>query len=127
MADFPISPAVLTDLLQRVLAKKVTIKSAREVFMDLLTAATDETPVPATVERVAEIIQSKGLEIVQDTGAISAAISAVIEKNPKAVADFKAGKQAAVGALIGQVMKQVKGADPAGVRELIIQQLNALL
>ncbi len=127
VAEFPISPAVLTDLLQRVLAKKVTIKSAREVFMDLLTAATDETPVPATVERVAEIIQSKGLEIVQDTGAISVAISAVIEKNPKAVADFKAGKQAAVGALIGQVMKQVKGADPAGVRELIIQQLNALL
>ena len=126
ITEFPITATVLIDILKRVLAKQITIKSAREVFMDLLTAAGEETPVEATVARVGEIIQAKGLEIVQDTGAIQAAIVAVVEKNAKAVADYKSGKQAAAGALIGQVMKQVKGADPAAVREMILKHLDSL-
>ena len=89
-----------------------------------LNAALAEEPKPASVARIDEIIAVKGLAIVQDTGAIEAAIAGVVEKNPKAVADFKSGKQAAVGALIGQVMKQVKGADPASVREMLIKKLS---
>ena len=55
-----------------------------------------------------------------------AAIAAVIgnEKNAKTLADFRSGKQAAVGPLIGQVMKQLKGADPKTVRELLIKMLS---
>jgi aspartyl-tRNA(Asn)/glutamyl-tRNA(Gln) amidotransferase subunit B len=51
-------------------------------------------------------------------------IGDIVGKNPKAVADFKAGKQAAVGALIGQVMKQVKGADPQTVRTMLVEKLS---
>jgi aspartyl-tRNA(Asn)/glutamyl-tRNA(Gln) amidotransferase subunit B len=47
----------------------------------------------------------------------------VVARNPKAVEDFKAGKQAAVGALIGQVMKEIKGADAKVVREMLIKRL----
>ena len=45
-------------------------------------------------------------------------------KNPKAVEDFQGGKQAAVGPLIGQVMREVKGADPQAVRQMLIEKLS---
>jgi aspartyl-tRNA(Asn)/glutamyl-tRNA(Gln) amidotransferase subunit B len=61
---------------------------------------------------------------VTDTGELDRVIAEVVGKNPKAVADFQSGKQAAVGALIGQVMKQVKGADPQKVRELLVAKLQ---
>jgi aspartyl-tRNA(Asn)/glutamyl-tRNA(Gln) amidotransferase subunit B len=125
IGEFPVRADALTDLLKRVLAKQITIKSAREVFLDLLGGALAETPVPASVDRVAGIIREKGLEIVQDTGALLAAINEVIGKNAKIVADYKSGKQAAAGALIGQVMKLVKGADATVVRQLILKQLDA--
>ncbi|OYW12865.1 MAG: hypothetical protein B7Z55_17830 [Planctomycetales bacterium 12-60-4] len=121
IGTFPIRPPVLASLIQRVAKKQLTIKSAREVFLDLL--GSDDVPVLANLERIDAIIAEKGLAVVEDDGAIDAAITAVIEKNPKAVADFQAGKQAAVGALIGQVMKQLKGADAAAVREKIIARL----
>lgn len=119
---FPVRPPVLASLIQRVARKQLTIKSAREVFLALL-GTDDETPL-ATLERIDAIIADKGLAVVQDDSAIDAAIAAVIEKNPKAVADFQAGKQAAVGALIGQVMKQLKGADAATVKERILAKLS---
>jgi aspartyl-tRNA(Asn)/glutamyl-tRNA(Gln) amidotransferase subunit B len=121
IADVPVREPVLADLIKRTLTRQVSIKSAREVLLELLNAA--ETTPPSSA-RIDAIIASKGLAMVSDTGAIEAAIAAVIEKNPKPVADFKAGKQAAVGALIGQVMKAVKGADPAAVRELLVQKLS---
>ena len=122
IAEFPISSSLLAALLSRVTAKKLTIKSAREVFLDLLSGHEEgHTP---SLERIEDIVVSKGLAIVQDDGAIEAAIAAVIERNPKAVADFQAGKQAAVGALIGQVMKQLKGADAADIRQRIVARLS---
>ena len=115
---FPISAAVLGDLLARIQKKQLTIKSAREVFLEML----DDQG--ATPQRIDAIIAAKGLAIVSDTGAIDTAIAAVIARNPKPVADFKAGKQAAIGALIGQVMKDVKGADPAQVKERLTAALS---
>lgn len=123
IANFPLRPEVLGSLIARVTQKQLTIKSAREVFTDLLTAEEDQRPSPS-IAQIDEIIAAKGLAIVQDDGAMEATIAAVIEKNPKAVADFQAGKQAAVGALIGQVMKQLKGADAQAVREKILAKLS---
>jgi len=123
IATFPLRPEVLGSLIARVVQKQLTIKSAREVFTDLLTTEEEQTPSP-TIAQIDAIIAAKGLAIVQDDGAMEAAIAAVIEKNPKAVADFQAGKQAAVGALIGQVMKQLKGADAQAVREKLLAKLS---
>jgi aspartyl-tRNA(Asn)/glutamyl-tRNA(Gln) amidotransferase subunit B len=122
ISEFALGSNVLAALIGKINAKQITIKSAREVFLDLLNV--EDRTSPATVAEIDQLIASKGLAIVQDTGAVDAAIAEVIAKNPKAVADFQAGKQAAVGALIGQVMKACKGADPQTVRELILQKLS---
>lgn len=121
--EFALRPAVLGALLDRINQKKITIKSARDVFGELLTESDEKAESPA-ISRIDEIIAAKGLAIVQDTAAIDAAIAAVLARSPKAIADFKAGKQNAIGALIGQVMKEVKGADPQAVREKIVAAMS---
>jgi aspartyl-tRNA(Asn)/glutamyl-tRNA(Gln) amidotransferase subunit B len=140
ISQFAIQPPVLSALLDRINQKRITIKSARDVFASLL-AESDEVRASAentggseqpsaapnsvrSVDRIDAIIAAKGLAIVEDTGAIEAAISAVLARNAKAIADFKGGNEKAIGALIGQVMKQVKGADPQAVREKLIAELS---
>ncbi len=122
IAQFPIRAEVLANLLGRIPARQITNKSAREVFLELLN---DGGAGPITSSRIDEIIAARGLALVADTGALEQVITAVIDKNPKAVADFRGGKQAAVGALIGQVMREAKGADAQVVRELIIKALQS--
>jgi aspartyl-tRNA(Asn)/glutamyl-tRNA(Gln) amidotransferase subunit B len=119
IAVFAIRPEVLSALLSRVLSKQLTIKSAREVFLDLLQGS--ESP---SLARIDAIVAAKGLAIVQDDSAIDAAIATVIGRNAKAVADYRAGKQAAIGALIGQVMRDLKGADAAVVRDKLTVALQ---
>lgn len=120
---FAIRPDVLSALLSHINKKKITIKSARDVFATLLTEA-DETETTPSVARIDEIINTKGLAIVEDAGAIDAAIATVLARSEKAIADFKSGNEKAIGALIGQVMKQVKGADPQTVREKLLAAMS---
>lgn len=122
IADFPIRSAVLAGLLERINKKRITIKSAREVFSTLLEDFREE--ITPSIERIDELIKSRGLEIVQDTGAIDAAIADVMSRSAKAIADFKSGNEKALGAVIGQVMKAVKGADPQAVREKVLAKLK---
>jgi len=119
---FPIRAAVLADLLKRINQKQITIKSAREVFMELLVE--NPTRKPISSHHIHQIIAERGLALVTDTGELQRVIGEVIGKNPKAVADFKSGKQAAVGSLIGQVMKAAKGADPQAVRTMLVERLS---
>lgn len=71
------------------------------------------------------IVKDLGLEQVSDTGAIEQAVNEVLEEQAKIVADFKAGKQAAFGALVGNVMKKMQGkANPQMVNELLKQKLE---
>ncbi|MFO0918282.1 MAG: Asp-tRNA(Asn)/Glu-tRNA(Gln) amidotransferase subunit GatB [Planctomycetaceae bacterium] len=122
IGEFAIGTGALASLLRKINAKQITIKSAREVFLDLLSGERESA---ATAAEIDAIITAKGLAIVQDTGALETAMADVIAKNAKAVADFQAGKQQALGALIGQVMKAVKGADPQTVRELLAKKLSS--
>lgn len=122
ISDFPIRAPVLAALLGRINQKQITIKSAREVFTLLLTDAADRNTL-ASVDQIEQIISAKGLGIVQDTGAIDVAITEVLSRSAKAIADYKAGNEKAVGALIGQVMKAVKGADPQTVRDKLLTKL----
>ena len=152
VTQFAIRPDVLSALLSRINGKKITIKSAREVFLSLLaeadeaakrsaenTGGSEQPPVAPkpglkkvtksftllwSVSKIDEIIAAKGLAIVEDTGAIDAAIAAVLARSEKAIADFKGGNEKAIGALIGQVMKAVKGADPAAVKEKLLAVLS---
>lgn len=118
--QFPIQPPVLGAILKRINDKKITIKSGREIFLNLLNS---EDPSTISVDRIDQIIQDQDLSMVADSGQLEGVIAAVLGKNPKAVADFKGGKQAAAGSLIGQVMRELKGADAAMVRELLLKKL----
>jgi aspartyl-tRNA(Asn)/glutamyl-tRNA(Gln) amidotransferase subunit B len=90
--------------------------------MELLAENPDRRPISSA--HIDQIVAEEGLALVTDTGELERVIAEVIGKNPKAVADFKAGKQAAVGALIGQVMKSAKGADPQTVRTMLMEKMS---
>ena len=73
------------------------------------------------------IVQERGLGAVSDTGALEAFVDQAIAANPGPVADFKAGKKAAAGFFVGQVMKLSKGkADPKIVGGLVAKKLASL-
>jgi aspartyl-tRNA(Asn)/glutamyl-tRNA(Gln) amidotransferase subunit B len=122
IGEFPIGADVLGTMLKRIVDGAITVKSGRDVFAKLLKCADDSEPVEAAA--IDPLIDRLGLRIVRDTGALEAAIAAAINDSPQAVADFRAGKQQALGAVIGKVMKQAKGADAKTVRELLIARLS---
>ena len=72
-----------------------------------------------------EVVASRGLAVVSDEGALSEAVDRAIEGNLDVAAKIRDGKVAAAGALIGAVMKEMRGqADAGRVRELILQKLT---
>ena len=73
---------------------------------------------------VESIARKLGLLQSSDTSAIDAAIDAVLAQNPKPIADYKAGKQAALGSLVGMVMKSSKGLNPKLVQERLKAKLG---
>ena len=72
-----------------------------------------------------EVVAARGLEVVSDEGALGEAVDRAIEANPDVAAKIRAGKVAAAGALIGAVMKEMRGqADAGRVRELVLERLS---
>ena len=91
-------------------------KLARQVFDGLVKG--EGTP--------EQIVEARGLALVSDDGALSAAVDRAIEANPEVVEKVRSGKTAAAGALIGAVMKEMRGqADAAKVRELVEAKLSS--
>lgn len=110
----PIPAARLAELLELVESGKINRKQGREVFDEIW--KTGKAP--------AAVVEKRGMVQVSDEGQLEEWAKAAMEANPKAVADFKGGNKAAVGALVGAVMKMSKGkANP----RLISQLLNKLL
>ncbi|MBI1309968.1 Asp-tRNA(Asn)/Glu-tRNA(Gln) amidotransferase subunit GatB [bacterium] len=122
ITEFSIPAAVLGTLLKQIVAGEITVKSGREVFIVLLTEGDDGSELETS--RVNEIIAEKGLKVEQDTGKIESIIDTVVTRNEKAAEDVRAGKLQAVGPLIGQVMRELKGADASAVRQMIIDRLT---
>ena len=116
----PVSSAQLALLLQRIADGTISNKIAKEIFLAIWEEkATDE----AAADR---IIEAKGLKQISDTGALEAIIDEVLAANPKSVEEFRAGKEKAFNALIGQAMKATKGkANPPQVNELLKKKLSS--
>ena len=73
----------------------------------------------------AEVVAARGLAVVSDEGALGEAVDAAIAANPDVAEKIRAGKVQAAGALIGAVMKAMRGqADAGRVRELILSRLS---
>jgi len=121
--EFPIRPPVLASLLKRIAGNEISVKSAREVFAGLLKDGLNGETI--TGERISRIIEERGLALVSDTAELDGVISTVVARNAKIAEDFRGGKQGAIGPLIGQVMREVKGADAAVVRKLLIEKLSS--
>ena len=111
-----VSPAQLAALIGRIHDGTVSHAAARQVF-DALWAGEGEA--------VDALIEAKGLKQMNDSGALEEIIDEVIAANPDNVTQFKAGKDKAFNALVGQVMKASKGkANPAQVNALLRQRLG---
>src|SRR6185369_2196467 len=110
LSDLKFKPAAILDLVNLVDAKTISSSAAQQVFAEMF----ETGKAPATV------VQEKGLAQVSDSGAIEKFCDEAIAANPGPVADYKAGKVAALNALKGQVMKLSKGkANPAVVGEIL--------
>jgi aspartyl-tRNA(Asn)/glutamyl-tRNA(Gln) amidotransferase subunit B len=110
----PVTSAALAGLLARIRDNTISGKIAKDVFDSMWAGE-------GTAD---EIIEKKGLKQITDTGAIEKIVDEVLAANPKSVEEFRAGKERAFNALVGQVMKASKGkANPAAVNELLKRKL----
>ena len=106
----------LATLIRRIADGTVSNNGARQVF-DALWAG--------EAEDVDALIEAKGLKQMSDTGALEAIVDAVIAANGRSVDEYRAGKDKAFNALVGQVMKASKGkANPAQASELLKRKLG---
>ncbi len=114
-ASIGVTPAHVVELEGLVTSGRLNDGMARQAWEGVLSG--EGTP--------REVADARGLELVQDSGALEAAVDAVIAANPEVADKIRGGKVAAVGALIGQVMREMKGqADAGAARALILARLG---
>ncbi|WP_250462590.1 Asp-tRNA(Asn)/Glu-tRNA(Gln) amidotransferase subunit GatB [Caballeronia sp. GAFFF2] len=119
IGESPVAAAQLALLLQRIADGTISNKIAKDIFQ----AIWDEKA--TDVGAADRIIEAKGLKQISDTGALEAIIDEVLAANQKSVEEFRAGKEKAFNALIGQAMKATKGkANPQQVNELLKKKLS---
>lgn len=93
----------------------ISSKIAKTVFKEMLDSG----------KRPQQIVEEQGLVQISDEGAIKAVVDQIVTNNPQSVEDYKAGKEKAIGFLVGQVMRETKGkANPALVNKLLVERLN---
>lgn len=109
------SPAHLAKLIELVDKNVVNRTVARNVFEAVFNEDVDPEV----------YVEEHGLKVINDEGALKKTIEELLEKNPQSVADFKAGKEKAMGFIVGQTMRAMKGkADPAVVNALVRELMS---
>ncbi len=115
-ATAPVTPALLAKILARITDGTVNQKGAKAVFAALW--AKEGAEVDALIEKL-------GLKQISDAGALEKIVDEVLANNAKSVEEFRAGKQKAFNALVGQCMKATKGkANPAQVNAMLRSKLG---
>jgi aspartyl-tRNA(Asn)/glutamyl-tRNA(Gln) amidotransferase subunit B len=119
IAASPVNAEQLSLLLKRIADGTISNKIAKEVFSAMWEAKSSSAALAD------EMIESKGLKQISDSGALEAIVDDVLAANAKSVEEYRAGKEKAFNALIGQAMKASKGkANPAQLTELLKQKLS---
>lgn len=117
ISEIRITPENFAELIKMVVKKEISSRVAKDVLLKMLRHTGEPDP--------SVIVQEEGLAQIGDESVLAEAIQKVIEENPKAVEDFKNGKENALQFLAGQVMKATRGsADPAMVQELLRRGLG---
>ena len=113
--DMKFSPENLAKLISLVEKNIINRTVAKDVFEAVFKEDVDP-------ERY---VEEHGLKVINDTDALTKTIEELLEKNPQSVADFKAGKEKAMGFIVGQTMRAMKGkADPAVVNQLVRELMS---
>lgn len=112
-----VTPKSMADLLKAQGDGTISGKMAKAVFEEMFQTGSEP----------AQIIKEKGLVQISDEGSLGSVIARIIESNPQSVEDYKAGKDKAIGFLVGQVMKETKGqANPGMLNKLLKEKLTDL-
>ena len=112
--DISFSPENLAKLIELVEAGSINSSVAKEVFEKIFKEDIDPE----------KYVEEKGLKIVNDDGALKSTIEEIIAANPQSVADYHSGKEKALGFLVGQTMKAMKGkANPASINKILKELL----
>ena len=115
LSDLRLTPEHLAELLTLVDRGVLSLALARQVFEEAF----------VTGERPEAIVQARGLAQISDTAELERVVDEVLATNPRPVADYRAGKEAALSFLMGQVMKATRGkANPSVVAELLRARLR---
>ena len=109
------SPKHLAELIKLVDAGTINRTVAKTVFEEIF--ANDVDP--------EQYVEEKGLKVVNDEGALRTEIQKIIDANPQSVEDYRNGKQKAMGFIVGQTMRAMKGkADPAIVNQIVKELMD---
>ncbi len=115
IAQSPVNPRQFRELMDRIADGTISGKIAKEV----------DDAMWAGEGTAAEIIEKRGLRQISDVGALEAIVDQVIAANPKSVEEFRAGREKAFNALVGQAMKATKGkGNPAQINEILKRKLS---
>jgi aspartyl-tRNA(Asn)/glutamyl-tRNA(Gln) amidotransferase subunit B len=121
--DSPISAPLLAAMISRIADGTISNNGAKQVFEALW--AGEAAGATSELARVDAVIEAKGLKQMSDTGELERILDEVLAANAKSVEEFRAGKEKAFNALVGQAMKATKGkANPSAVNELLKKKLG---
>ena len=113
--DLSFSPENLAKLIQLADGGTINNKVAKEVFEKIYSENIDPE----------QYVEEHGLKSVSDEGALRSVIEEIVTANPQSVEDYKGGKKKAIGFLVGQTMKAMKGkADPGAVNKILQEVLE---
>ena len=116
-AKIPFDPDILTELVNLIEDKTISNSIGKKVFAQCW----------ETGKRPSKIVEEEGLTQISDDSQLESLIDEVIKNNEKAVNDYLSGKKAAIGALVGQMMKATKGkANPQKVNQLLVKAIENL-
>ena len=115
LSDTKVTPEQISKLVKLVESKKITNNAGREILTKMFASGREPE----------DLVELLGLKQNNDTAVLESAIKEVLENNPKAIADYRGGKDSAIGFLLGQTMRATKGtADANIVRDLLLSLIN---
>ena len=113
--ELPFTPKQLAGLIQLIDKGTISSKIAKDVFEEMVQTSKDPD----------KIVEEKGLVQISDESAIKEVVDRIVAANPQSIADYKAGKDRALGFLVGQCMKEMKGkGNPQILNKLIMEYLK---
>ncbi len=113
--EFKVSPKHLADLIKLIEKGDISNKQAREFFAKMVIDDADPN----------KLLKESGTTLISDVDSLLAIITKVLDNNAQSIADYKAGKDRALGFLVGQVMRLSQGkANPAMTSKLLVEEIN---